>query len=1375
MGDDRGPPDEQTPDSLGSMARFERAWESGESPDIAEFLGSAETPLSVPVLCQCVRSDLTHRWQLATDPAVTCASGATPSDAQPMSLDEYVARFPALASENDRFLELILHEYRVRRMYGSAPDVQTYVRRYGQRFEHLAESLRSIDRQVDDATVEGTVPQRTPGTVGRGSSSRRDDTSRDGGGDTLAHGSNSHADVPSDEKQVGNYILLEEIARGGMGVVYRARQRNLNRLVAVKMILSGEMASSRDVNRFYSEAEAAARLQHPGIIAIHEIGEHNGLPYFSMELVEGPSLDDIIRDQATTCRKAAEQLRDVADAIHYAHEHGVLHRDLKPSNILLDQDGHPKVADFGLAKRVGGDSNLTASGTVLGTPAFMPPEQALGRSERIDQRSDIYSLGAILYALLTGRPPFGAESASATLLQVIHNEPVAPRALNPAIDHDLETICLKCMAKEPNHRYSTARELSAELGRYLSGEPLHARPVGRIERGWRWCRRNPVWAGLCIAVVLAALSAAVTAVFVHRSGRLAQLATLQGSFENRLDQPVASREYLEEMERHVDEIAALNAPVARELRPRLYETFATRVHELIRQPRLTEEDVTKIESLLASLNGRSELDVARYRDELQRARHEWRTVVQIAPPFEALGGVFDEKDLVKLQEDSGGTPQLVVPESARKSPWRRTTIPSQGDIEVEVTFDDDWKSRQYLGVVLDGHRANEDSDVADYEFILRAAGTGHRQTLKDIPSFAAQQNQSTDYVIQVYRDGLLLRNATLPSAKVTDLSIRVRRSARRLSVQFGTEPPIGVDEIFVRPQIVGGGRVYVVDPVPESDGRSCIHTLVVRRRVAPSEPSPLSSGDQFFVQEKYREALDQYRAQRTEVTSGTFSSEARYKESLCLIELQRLDEATEHLEFLVDEQTEPWSILAACQMWLIHLRAKREDDADALLVGLASRYKFEDLAVLLPVNMINEIVEYYTRSLEGGYLSIRPDPKELEKLERTVAVYELLSASDAKILKYQTNLADALLARGLDARALSLMESSLRDYRGKDFVRISDALNAYACALVRANMPQKALAEINRRIPGNADVLDRQSAALLELRASVYATLGDWGKSSEDLKTYMSFLSETDVSSRAWADFDEGIVLEHLGQPEQAQAVWRAGFVRAKGAPQFTMHAAMPYAFMGSLTNQFDESDLLRCLSTATSAQLGAPLQAALQRKIFPHELISSIIRNTWQTPRGRAVVSNMFCIGREIRYRDSSEPPADVMAIGMEVVRRLVTGSADLSVQLSKEQEAVAEDMLQEMFAAYFDGRIGEQQLIQFGLAFKGVTNILGWKGLASRLPDEFRGAMAYVLGCHHMREGRYAAAKELLDAAEQDATAAPSVKVLAQQAKQELEKLAH
>ena len=700
MGNDSRFPSEHSPDTTRWTASFESAWDSagwegGDPPDIVSFLRNVEPSLSTQVLFEFVQLDLTRRWQLAADRVSNGASGAAARDIPRLiPLDEYVTRFPALAAEDRRLLELILHEYRLRKVHGAVPDLQAYVRHYGRRFEELAELLRAIDHQLDDETVDVSVEQPLEEPAGVGSSSRHGDTSPDDTGNTVAISRHDQAGQVCDEKQVGNYVLLEEIARGGMGVVFRARQRTLNRLVAVKMILAGEMASSRDVNRFYTEAEAAARLKHPGIIAIHEIGEHNGLPYFSMELAEGPSLDDMIRDQSITCRESAEHLLHVAEAIYYAHEHGVLHRDLKPSNVLLDQDGHPKVTDFGLAKRVEGGSDLTASGTILGTPGFMPPEQAMGKKGRIDKRSDIYSLGAILYALLTGRPPFRAETTSATLLQVIHNEPVAPRSLNPDIDRDLETICLKCMAKEPSYRYSTAKELAEELGRYLQGEPIRARPVGRIERGWRWCRRNPVWAGLCVAILLAVFSAAAAVVFVHRSNRLAQLASLQGSFENQLDRPAATVAYLESMEQQIDRMADFNSLVASELRPRLYETFSKCVHDLIRQPRLTEEDVANIESLLASLEDRSRFDVAPYRDELQRTMHQWRTLVQLASPFDELSETFAETDLVMLRDDSRALPRLVVPESARKRPGGAPRFP------VRVT------SRSSSPSTMTGHRAN---------------------------------------------------------------------------------------------------------------------------------------------------------------------------------------------------------------------------------------------------------------------------------------------------------------------------------------------------------------------------------------------------------------------------------------------------------------------------------------------------------------------------------------------------------------------------------------------------------------------------------------------------------------------------------------------
>ncbi|MFN0055579.1 MAG: protein kinase domain-containing protein [Planctomycetales bacterium] len=324
----------------------------------------------------------------------------------------------------------------------------------------------------------------------------------------------------------GDYELLEEIARGGMGVVYKARQVNLNRIVALKMILAGQLANDSEVKRFHAEAEAAARLDHPGIVPIYEIGQHDGQHYFSMAFIEGTSLAKKVSDGPLPARDAAELLRKVTLAVQFAHDKGIVHRDLKPANVLLDAAGLPRVTDFGLAKQMHGDSELTGTGQVLGTPSYMPPEQAAGHLDRIGPASDVYSLGAILYCLLTGRPPFQAAGPMDTLLQVLEHDPVAPTQLNPRIPPDLETICLKCLEKSPHQRYATAGELAQELDRFLRGEPILARPISRLERGWRWCKRQPLVAGLVAAVALSLVAGiVVSGFFAVEAGRRAQLET----------------------------------------------------------------------------------------------------------------------------------------------------------------------------------------------------------------------------------------------------------------------------------------------------------------------------------------------------------------------------------------------------------------------------------------------------------------------------------------------------------------------------------------------------------------------------------------------------------------------------------------------------------------------------------------------------------------------------------------------------------------------------------------------------------------------------------------------------------------------------------
>jgi serine/threonine protein kinase len=323
------------------------------------------------------------------------------------------------------------------------------------------------------------------------------------------------------EAVASGYEILEVLGRGGMGVVYKARQVGLNRVVALKMILAGAHADAAELTRFKAEAEAAARLHHPNIVQIHDVGQRDGQPYFSLEFVDGSTLDKRLAGAPQPSRPAVRLVEILARAMHAAHQQGVVHRDLKPANILLagtapdsvagaDRDmqevwqlfGTPKISDFGLAKRLDSGAGQTRSGDVLGTPSYMAPEQAAGSVKQISPAADVYSLGAILYELLTGRPPFRAATAMETLWQVVNEEPVALSRLRPRLARDLERICLKCLEKDPRKRYASALDLADDLRRHLNGEPVHARPPGLVGRLWRWSRRNPLPASLLVAVTL---------------------------------------------------------------------------------------------------------------------------------------------------------------------------------------------------------------------------------------------------------------------------------------------------------------------------------------------------------------------------------------------------------------------------------------------------------------------------------------------------------------------------------------------------------------------------------------------------------------------------------------------------------------------------------------------------------------------------------------------------------------------------------------------------------------------------------------------------------------------------------------------------------
>ncbi len=364
-------------------------------------------------------------------------------------------------SPDDRQVLELLDAYLARLQAGEAPNRETLLREHPE----LASAFDCMD------ALEGLAPEQLGGAMDDGAAVT--------------------GDLP---RTFGQYELLSEIGRGGMGVVYRARQEGLDRIVAVKMILAGHLASPEHVRRFHVEARAAAKLRHPNIVHIHEVGRLNGQDYFAMEYVEGDSLAERIAKGPINIDQSVQLVGAVARAVDHLHSQGIVHRDLKPSNILLDDDGVPYVTDFGLAKVFESGSEMTATGVIAGTPSYMAPEQASGHGADIGPMADVYSLGAILYELLTGRPPFCEENPLETLMGVLGREPALPRQLNPRIPRQLELICLKCLAKSPDERYASAGALADDLEHFARGEALELRPPHLTQRFFSWTRRQPALA-----------------------------------------------------------------------------------------------------------------------------------------------------------------------------------------------------------------------------------------------------------------------------------------------------------------------------------------------------------------------------------------------------------------------------------------------------------------------------------------------------------------------------------------------------------------------------------------------------------------------------------------------------------------------------------------------------------------------------------------------------------------------------------------------------------------------------------------------------------------------------------------------------------------
>jgi serine/threonine protein kinase/tetratricopeptide (TPR) repeat protein len=648
--------------------RFEEAWKAGRRPRIEDFLPTLAEPELSALRRELLRLEFSYRRQAGDH----------------LQAEEYRLRFPEEADWIGRFL-------------------------------HHSPTPTDLAASAGGGETRGDVPPREAG-----SALDRTQSYPEVYGPPAA--SVSGASGKEGLPQVPGYEILTELGRGGMGVVYKARQGSLKRLVALKMIRAGAGAGPEELGRFQREAEAVARLQHPNIVQIYEVGEAQGQPFFSLELIEGGSLAERLDGTPWLPPQAAQLVETLARAMHSAHQRGIIHRDLKPANVLLQKgdstgatgstgsgSAHhpvdpvnpvqrlfvPKITDFGLAKQLDQEQGQTQSGAIIGTPGYMAPEQALGKSQvrQVGPATDVYALGAILYELLTGRPPFRGADLLETLQQVIDQDPVPPSRLVPHLPRDLGTICLKCLAKEPGRRYSSALALAQDLERFRAGESILARPESRARRLWRTLRRHRV---AVLAAVAGLLGLVVLPVVALSWGQARKTADLEYAIDKGLNPERWTPDQLEQVEAKIGELESLAPEHAAEYRQRLRRLFRRDALDLLHRDHLREEDIRRFKTNARALDAREPGAEKELLQKLKERLRAWETLLEVRPPFDRGTGAFVDADFRPggnaLRRTRGRNPLLLL----------QTEKGSAS--EIEARFDPSWSAAEAVGVYLNAGR-----------------------------------------------------------------------------------------------------------------------------------------------------------------------------------------------------------------------------------------------------------------------------------------------------------------------------------------------------------------------------------------------------------------------------------------------------------------------------------------------------------------------------------------------------------------------------------------------------------------------------------------------------------------------------------------------
>lgn len=1145
---------------------------------------------------------------------------------------------------------------------------------------------------------------------------------------------------------VGSYTVLERIGAGGMGCVVRARHEKLGRIVAMKVPFLRLTSSPEGEQRFLREARAASKLQHPNICPVHEVGEWQGRPFLVMAYIAGMTLAAWRRQQQPSAHEAARIVAAMSRGVAHAHQQGIIHRDIKPSNVIIEAEAdRPILTDFGLARDVFElDETLTATGQLMGTPAYMAPEQAAGVSSQIGPAADIYALGAVLYELLTERPPFqGALGEVIRAVQV--DDPLPPRQIVPAIHRDLETICLRAMKRAPAERYPTAAALADDLERFCSGEAIWARPDRWWEKAIRFTRRRQkaIFATAALLVVCLALVGyfATSASHTREVSSVARQlqAALQTTDWN--EEQLATAAALSRRLRELD-------PEHQSAAPGLVEAALVEFinRNMLSKSRLEQADVARASELIALLKRQDEAAAERLATRLTGRLREWQIVTN-------ANSFTTEQPPAFLIEGSEYSDLLVDQQMLRRPPATSplpagvadycyfARDPLKGNVRLEVTFRDAWLPTDQVALVL----ATENR----HRYVFRLSPVAPRAKDKRGEPIVEPTPFSSSAWLAIERDGVLLRRVQQNIGKQIGsegkLTLTATYEDRRLSLHVRHDAGVEFTDLFFLPQLEDGFQLGVQLPPG-----AAITSYSASKQTLPPQPSGLERGDQLFAQRKWQDALVEYRRQQhASSVAAEEKDELVLKEALCLDALGQRDEAAALLNPLRRSSQSLIRSAALTRLWFIYLRGDRTAEANVLFAA----FKPQDMEALTQLVPEAERDTIATKVFQtgAGLEMLSVSPEALEGLRRA----HLLRAA-AWGGAHREGIRVLQLARGYHAAreyadGIRLLREYLERPRPDFHIAYVDLIEEYAWMLRTTGDWERAKSDIEFHLK-NTEVEDGEIKRLMLERARQFAAQEKWEDCLAEIDSYLkSRVAENRYFFYSTAHLMRGFCLRRLGRAEEAQQAWREALcerwrvvTKLRDADLYLTGMPLENALLAvMLTKQCTSAELTQLIK-ASDFSRQQPLLLFVTSQ-FSDKLLPVLLR-VGDDPQAMVEMERLVFQQRPL----ADHLRAPIHLIGNELFRHAAQNAA----WQSGDRQATHQ-FWDEAIDGFCQKRLEFGQIAQGLAAWSGKTGELGWTGLAPELPPNLRGPLALMIAMKRTNAGESPEVEELLHAADQDLAA--------------------